>query len=45
MSITRGADVPDNHVPRVAMRTAFWSWTVIIVTGLVVMIALPLVGR
>lgn len=28
-----------------AMRAAFWSWTVIIVVGLVIMIALPLTGR
>lgn len=30
---------------RSAMRTAFWSWTVIIVVGLAVMIILPLMGR
>lgn len=28
-----------------AMRTAFWSWTVIIVIGLAFMIVLPLAGR
>ena len=37
--------MPDTQVHRAAMRTAFWSWTVIIVAGLVVMIALPLAGR
>ncbi len=27
------------------MRLAFWSWTVIIIVGLTVMIAVPLTGR
>jgi hypothetical protein len=30
---------------RGAMRTAFWSWTVIIVVGLAFMIVLPMMGR
>lgn len=30
---------------RSAMRTAFWSWTMIIVVGLAVMILLLLMGR
>jgi hypothetical protein len=30
---------------RGAMRAAFWSWVVIIVGGLAIMIALPLAGR
>ncbi|MDQ0644295.1 hypothetical protein QFZ46_002455 [Microbacterium murale] len=37
--------MPDTRIPRAAMRAAFWSWTVIIVAGLAVMIALPLAGR
>lgn len=28
-----------------AMRAAFWSWMVIIIGGLLVMIVLPLAGR
>ncbi len=28
-----------------AMRTAFWSWAMIIVVGLAFMIILPLAGR
>lgn len=35
----------DNAVVTAAMRAAFWSWMVIIVGGLVVMIVLPLAGR
>jgi len=29
----------------VGMRVAFWSWMVIIASGLVVMLVLPLTGR
>jgi hypothetical protein len=35
----------ENGDARGAMRTAFWSWMVIIVGGLAVMITLPLAGR
>ncbi len=35
----------DRTVGRASMRMAFWSWTLIIVVGLAVMIALPLAGR
>jgi len=30
---------------RDAMRTAFWSWMMIILVGLTLMITLPLAGR
>lgn len=33
------------EVVSAAMRTAFWSWMVIIAGGLLVMIVLPLTGR
>lgn len=35
----------DSGVTKTAMRAAFWSWMVIIVGGLLVMIVLPLAGR
>ena len=35
----------DSENSRRAIRTAFWSWTVTIAVGLVVMIVLPLTGR
>lgn len=35
----------DRHAERTSMRTAFWSWMVIIIGGLATMIVLPLLGR
>lgn len=34
-----------NETGTAAMRAAFWSWMVIIVGGLLVMVVLPLTGR
>lgn len=35
----------DRTEGRASMRTAFWSWMIIIVVGLATMIVLPLLGR
>ncbi len=35
----------DRTIGRASMRMAFWSWTLIIVIGLAIMITLPLLGR
>ncbi len=37
--------MPESSEAKGAMRIAFWSWMVIIVGGLALMIVLPLAGR
>ncbi len=34
-----------HETPHAGMRAMFWSWMVVAVVGLAVMIALPLAGR
>ncbi len=37
--------MPDPTIGRASMRMAFWSWAIIIMVGLAIMIALPAMGR
>jgi hypothetical protein len=39
------AETQRTYEETAGMRFAFWSWTVIVAGGLIVMIALPLAGR
>ncbi|WP_203136453.1 hypothetical protein [Microbacterium sp. JZ31] len=46
MAETHNTDDPDQLIEATAgMRMAFWSWAVLVVAGVAVMITLPLMGR